>query len=93
MSDCSRSTVLLSGTVTITARTFFRLQIVSPSFGVHLLFEECFGTMECFRRHILFRLPKAISSAIVSASYEKQFLVWMVMLVDCMLLFMVGVDR
>jgi hypothetical protein len=38
----------------------------------------------------LFRLPKSISSAFVSAPYENQFLVWMVMLVDCMSLFMAG---
>jgi hypothetical protein len=40
----------------------------------------------------LFRLPKAIFSAFVSAPYENQFLVWMVMLVDCMSLLTAG-DR
>ena len=54
---------------------FFRLQIVSPLFGVHLLFDECLSTMGCFRRYIVFRLAKAISSAFVSAPYENQFLV------------------
>ncbi len=91
MSGCSRSVSLLCGSVTIMIRTFFRLQILSPSFGVHLLFEECLCTVGCFRRYICFVCPK-LSSAFVSAQYENRFL-WLVMLVDCMLLFMVGVDR
>ena len=74
MSDCSRLVFLLSGSVTIMARTFFRLQIVSPSFGVHLLFEECLSTVGCFRRYICFVCPK-LSSAFVSAPYENQYLV------------------
>ncbi len=54
---------------------FFRLQIVSPLFGVHLLFDECLSTMGCFRRYIVFLLVKVISSAFVSVPYENQFLV------------------
>jgi hypothetical protein len=89
MSDCSRSVFLLSGSVTIMTRTFFVFRLHHP-----LLVSICclknVLALGCFRRYFLFRLPETISSAIVSAPYEKQFLVWMVMLVDCMLLFMVG---
>ena len=43
---------------------------------------------------ILLSLSLSLSlSFSLSLPYEKQFLVWMEMLVDCMLLFMVGVDR
>ena len=56
------------------SKDFFRLQIVSPSFGVHLLFEECLSTVGCFRRYICFVCPK-LSSAFVLSPYENQFLV------------------
>jgi len=44
-------------------------------------------TLICFRR------SKAIQCLLVRAPFENQFPVWMVMLVGCMSLFMVGVDR
>ena len=93
MSDCSRSAVfLLSGSVLLSwqhygmlsaLHSFRRLKAISSA-----------STVGCFRCYInLFRRLKALQCLLVRAPFENQFPVWMVMLVDCMSLFMVGVDR
>ena len=93
MSDCSRSAVfLLSGSVLLSwqhygmlsaLHSFRRLKAISSA-----------STVGCFRCYInLFRRLKALQCLLFRAPFENQFPVWMVMLVDCMSLFMVGVDR
>ena len=93
MSDCSRSAVfLLSGSVLLSwqhygmlsaLHSFRRLKAISSA-----------STVGCFRCYInLFRRLNALQCLLVRAPFENQFPVWMVMLVDCMSLFMVGVDR
>ncbi len=64
-------------------RRFRRLNAISSA-----------STVGCFRCYInLLRRPKAIQCLMDRAPLENQFRVWMVMLVGCMSLFMVGDDR
>ena len=63
--------------------SFRRLKAISSASTV--------GRFRCYIN--LFRRLKALQCLLVRAPFENQFPVWMVMLVDCMSLFMVGVDR
>jgi hypothetical protein len=64
------------------------IRFVGPKlYLVPALWDAFDVTLICFRR------PKAIQCFLVRAPFENQFPVWMVMLVGCMSLFMVGVDR
>ena len=91
MSDCSRSVFLLSGSVTIAVRTFFVFRLYRPR-----LVSIC-----CLKK--VYALWDALDVTFVSSAqsypvhlfcpHMKISFWWLVMLVDCMLLFMVGVDR
>jgi hypothetical protein len=91
MPDCSRSVFLLIGSVTIMARTFFVFRLYHPRFV----------SIRCLKN--FYALWDALDVTFVSSapSYPVLLfrphmlisLLWLVMLVDCMLLFMVGVDR
>ena len=91
MSDCSRSVFLLSGSVSIMARTFFVFRLYRPR-----LVSIC-----CLKN--VSALWDALDVTFVSAAqsypvhlfrpHMKISILWLVILVDCMLLFMVGVDR
>jgi hypothetical protein len=91
MSDCSRSVFLLSGSVTVMARTCFEFRLYHP----RLLSIFCLKNV--------YALWDALDVAFVSSaqSYPVQLFrphmkisfLWLVMSVDCMLLFVVSVDR
>jgi hypothetical protein len=90
MSDCSRSVFLLSGSVTIMARTFFVFRLYRPR-----LVSIC-----CLKN--VSALWDALDVTFVSSTqsypvhlfrpHMKISILWLVMLVDCMFLFMVGVS-
>jgi hypothetical protein len=91
MSDCSRSVFLLNGSVTIMARTFFVFRLYHP----RLVSICCLKNVSALRDDLDVTFVSSAQSYPVHLfrPHLKISILWLVMLVDCMLLFMVGVDR
>ena len=91
MSDCSRSVFLLSGSVINMARTFFVFRLYRPRLvsicclkNVSALWDSLDVTFVSFAQSFPVHMFRP---------HMKTSISWLVMLVDCMLLFMVVGDR
>ena len=86
MSDCSRSVFLLSGSVTIMTRTFFVFRLYRPRLVSICCLKNVSALWDAL--DVTFVSSAQSYPVLLFRPHMKISILWLVMLVDCMLLFM-----